>query len=78
METITIDVQESTASLSDLLPLVSAGKEIVLTAGATPMARVSPIDATKWSRQPDLHPGAITISDDFDDPLPDEFWLGKE
>ena len=22
-----------------------------------------------------MHPGAITISDDFDDPLPDEFWL---
>lgn len=26
----------------------------------------------------DLHPGAITISDDFNDPLPDEFWLGEE
>lgn len=25
-----------------------------------------------------LHPGAITISDDFNDPLPDEFWLGEE
>ena len=22
-----------------------------------------------------MHPGAITISDDFDDPLPDDFWL---
>jgi hypothetical protein len=25
-----------------------------------------------------LHPGAIWTSDDFDDPLPDEFWLGKD
>jgi hypothetical protein len=25
-----------------------------------------------------LHPGAIEASDDFDAPLPDEFWLGKE
>ena len=29
-------------------------------------------------RQPDLHPGAFIVSDDFDDPLPDSFWLGQE
>lgn len=25
-----------------------------------------------------LHPGAIWMSNDFDDPLPDEFWLGDD
>jgi len=25
-----------------------------------------------------LNPGAIWTSDDFDDPLPDEFWLGED
>ena len=25
----------------------------------------------------DLHPGAMIMSEDFDDELPDEFWLGK-
>lgn len=25
-----------------------------------------------------LHAGAITVSDDFDDPLPDSFWLGND
>ena len=25
-----------------------------------------------------LHPGAFQPTTDFDDPLPDEFWLGKE
>lgn len=24
-----------------------------------------------------MHPGAIWISDDFTDPLPDEFWFGE-
>lgn len=24
-----------------------------------------------------LHPGAFVIGDDFDDPLPDGFWLGE-
>ena len=26
----------------------------------------------------DLHPGAMVMSDDFDDELPDEFWFGEE
>ena len=26
----------------------------------------------------DLHEGAIWMSDDFDDELPDSFWLGEE
>lgn len=30
------------------------------------------------SRKPNLHPGAFMMSDDFDEPLPDSFWLGEE
>lgn len=36
---------------------------------------------TNSSAQPrilGLHPGAIWTSEDFDDPLPDEFWLGED
>ena len=29
-------------------------------------------------RKGGLHPGAFTMSDDFDEPLPDSFWLGEE
>jgi len=25
-----------------------------------------------------MHPGSIWMSDDFNDPLPDEFWLGED
>jgi hypothetical protein len=25
-----------------------------------------------------MHPGAMVMSPDFDDELPDEFWLGKD
>ena len=28
-------------------------------------------------RVPDLHQGQVWMSDDFDEPLPDEFWLGE-
>lgn len=29
-------------------------------------------------RTPNLHKGAFVVSDDFDDPLPDSFWLGED
>jgi hypothetical protein len=29
-------------------------------------------------RTPGLHQGEIWMSDDFNDPLPDEFWLGED
>jgi len=34
--------------------------------------------ATPQQRKLGLHPGAWVVSDDFDKPLPDDFWLGKE
>lgn len=34
--------------------------------------------ATAKPRVLGLHPGAIWTSEDFDDPLPDEFWLGED
>ena len=30
------------------------------------------------TRIPNLHAGLIHMSDDFDEPLPDAFWLGEE
>jgi hypothetical protein len=33
---------------------------------------------TDFHRVAGLHEGQIWISDDFNDPLPDEFWLGNE
>jgi len=34
--------------------------------------------STPQHRVPNLHPGACIFGDDFDDPLPDRFWLGEE
>ena len=32
----------------------------------------------KNSRVAGLHEGQVWMSDDFDDPLPDSFWLGED
>jgi len=40
----------------------------------------SPVEETApdYPRIPGLHTGLGWISPDFNDPLPDEFWLGEE
>jgi hypothetical protein len=35
-------------------------------------------DASNAPRVADLHKGQIWMSEDFNDPLPDEFWLGED
>jgi len=73
MTTKTVDVKETQPSLEELLTLVQKGVEIILTEGPTPVARLVPVEP----RIPDLYPG-MWMSDDFNDPLPDEFWLGQD
>ena len=40
-------------------------------------SKASDFTAELAERQPSLHPGAFVISEDFDAPLLDSFWLGK-
>lgn len=35
------------------------------------------LKSTSRPRIAELHAGTAWVSDDFDDPLPDEFWLGE-
>ena len=76
MLTKTIDVQETQTNLKELLSLVREGTEIVLTEGTTPLARLVPITLPSTSRVAGLHSGAIWTSEDFDEPLPEDFWTG--
>ena len=79
MPTKTVEVKQTQTYLKELLSLVVKGSEIILTQGNTPIARLVPITAAPtMPRVAGLHLGAIWMSDDFDEPLPDEFWLGKE
>ncbi len=60
--------------LKDLLSLVAEGTEVLLTDGDTPVARLVPVG----KRVAGLHSGAIWTSEDFDEPLPEEFWAGNQ
>lgn len=73
MATQTIDVTKSPTDLKGLLSIVAEGTEVVLTEGDTPIVRLLPIG----KRLAGLHPGAIRTSDDFDEPLSEDFWMGS-
>ncbi len=74
MLTKTVDVQEAQTNLQELLSLVREGAEVILTEGMTPIARLAPIALSPTPRVAGLHPGSIWTSEDFDEPLPEEFW----
>ncbi len=85
MSTLTINIQEAQSQLQYLLSLALGGAEVVFTQDDKPVLRLAPvaepepaIEAPKKKRIAGLNRGQIWVSDDFDDPLPDEFWLGED
>lgn len=42
------------------------------------LAQLEPAPTPPATRTPDLHAGQTWVSEDFDAPLPDSFWLGEE
>ena len=82
MSTKTLDIQQLQISVSQLLSLIQNDQEIVITDGNTPIARLTllnSIEPNVWESEntprPGLNLGAMVMSDDFDQPLSDEFWL---
>ncbi len=74
--TKTTDVQEVQISLEDILSFIRQGTDVILTDANMPLARLIPLTKPPTTRIAGLHQGAMQAHDDFDDPLPDEFWTG--
>ncbi|ACK72735.1 prevent-host-death protein [Gloeothece citriformis PCC 7424] len=77
----TLDIQQLQISVSELLSLIQNDQEIVITNGKTPIAKLTLLNPLEpnirksaKTPQPGLNLGAMVMSDDFDQPLPDEFW----
>ena len=77
MLTKTVDIAESSENFAEWVSLARAGTKIVLTDRDTPVARIVPVAPVRKKRIAGLHEGETWMSDDFDAPLPDEFWGGK-
>jgi hypothetical protein len=78
MVTKTIDIGQMKAFKEYLLSVLEQDTEIILTEGDTPLAKLIQVEKPSQAtgkRVAGLHP-SHWMSDDFDEPLPNEFWLG--
>nr|WP_223247744.1 type II toxin-antitoxin system prevent-host-death family antitoxin [Sulfuriferula multivorans]GBL45865.1 prevent host death protein, Phd antitoxin \ len=74
----TVNIHEAKTQLSALLASVQAGDEVIIAKANKPVARLVLIEAKPKQRTFGLHKdNMIYISDDFDAPLEDAFWLGN-
>ncbi len=72
----TVTAKEARERIKHLLDLVKNGEEVLISEDDKVFARIAPV---KKRRTPGLHRGVVKwISPDFDEPLPDSFWLGDE
>lgn len=76
MATKTVNIHEAKTHLSALLAAVQAGDEVIIAKANKPVARLVLIETKPKQREFGLHKDNVTyISDDFDAPLADAFWL---
>ncbi len=68
----TVDVRELGSRLTELLTLLEQGNEVTVVQDETPVARLLPPLPAAAERVPGLHRGVVWISDDFDEPLPNQ------
>ncbi len=76
-----VKAEEAQAHLKDLLDLVKEGEEVLISEDDKVFARIAPVKEAKRKkgRTLGLHRGVVKwIAPDFDEPLPDSFWLGDE
>lgn len=75
-----INIHEAKTQLSKLIEAVEAGEEVILARAGKPVAKLVAFKPVKPVRKPGSLKGKIRISDDFDDPLPQdllEYFEGK-
>lgn len=75
--TQTVNIDEAKNQLHNLLALALAGNEIIITKDGKPLARLVPVAPQGKARIAGLNRGGIWVGEDFDEPLPDDFWLGQ-
>lgn len=67
-----VNVYEAKTRLSQLIDEAASGEEIVIARAGRPVARLVPLEPRREPRKPGGLEGKIWMSDDFDDPLPEE------
>jgi prevent-host-death family protein len=75
--TKTISIRDAQANLREWVRRALQGDEIIIAEADKPLVRLVPIARGDQPRMAGLSQGQIWTSDDFDQPLPDDFWAGS-
>jgi len=67
-----VNIHEAKTHLSRLLDRVAAGEEIVIARAGRPIARLVPVESPRKPRAPGTFKSKISVSEDFDAPLPED------
>lgn len=65
-------MHQAKTNLSRLIREAQKGKEVVITRGKEPVAKIVPINKTAKKRMPDMFKGQLWSAPDAFDPLTDE------
>jgi len=67
---IKVNIHEAKTNFSKLLVWVKEGEEVIIAKAGTPVARLVPVAEERENRLPGSAKGKISVSFDFDSPLP--------
>jgi antitoxin (DNA-binding transcriptional repressor) of toxin-antitoxin stability system len=70
-----VPVEEAGARLRELIGLAEQGEEVVIGFEDQPKVKLVPIRPAPQKRVFGQHRGQIWMRPDFDEPLPESFWL---
>ena len=68
----TVNIHAAKTQLSRLVDDAAKGEEIIIAKAGKPVARLMPLAAPRPKRRLGVLTGKLRVSDDFDEPLPDE------
>ena len=74
MKPPTVNIHEAKTHLSRLVDEVCEGKEFILAKAGKPLVKLVPLKKAKKKRKPGWLKGKITIAENLDAPLPQD-WL---
>ena len=72
-----VNIRDASTHLQELVSSALQGDEVILSDAGRPLVRLVPVPIATEERIPGLNRGELWISDDFDEPLPEEFWTGS-
>jgi antitoxin (DNA-binding transcriptional repressor) of toxin-antitoxin stability system len=74
--TINITLPEANSKFLELIQHIKTGEEVLISEAGIVIARISPISNAKMPRVPGQDKGLVTMSGDFNDPLPSDILDG--